>query len=151
MVDVASTVIATQDAGTIMPDGTIYAGISPDTNKPMYLAAADAAAAMDFNQAAKYAKELEAHGCKDWRLPSAAEMSVIHKNLDKGALKGTFNMTSAYPKGQYWTSTGDAPVPTWLAPIVSLFSCNYGTVHRFADGLQLDPYRGMPASVRCVR
>jgi hypothetical protein len=42
------------EIGDKMADGTIYAGISPDTNKPMYAAPADAPMSMDFNAAAKY-------------------------------------------------------------------------------------------------
>ena len=41
--------------GDKMPDDTVYAGISPDTNKPMYATPADASLTMKFNQAKEYA------------------------------------------------------------------------------------------------
>jgi len=37
--------------GDKMPDGTVLAGISPDTNKPMYATPADASLTMTFNEA----------------------------------------------------------------------------------------------------
>ena len=46
--------------GDKMPDGTVLAGISPDTNKPMYATPADASSTMTFNQAREYAAKLDA-------------------------------------------------------------------------------------------
>ena len=43
--------------GTVMPDGTIYAGVSPDTGKPMYTMRRDAPLACTFNEAGKYGIE----------------------------------------------------------------------------------------------
>src|SRR4051794_158598 len=43
------------EPGDKMPDGTIYAGISPDTGKPMFAASADAKLTMTFNEAKEYA------------------------------------------------------------------------------------------------
>src|ERR1700733_10121787 len=48
--------------GTIMPDGTSFAGLSPDSGKPMYAAPADAPLAMTFSEAQQYAANLDAHG-----------------------------------------------------------------------------------------
>jgi hypothetical protein len=51
------TVISTEPKiGDKMPDGTIYAGTSPDTGDPMYTAPADAPLRMTFDEAAEYAK-----------------------------------------------------------------------------------------------
>ena len=71
-----------------MPDGTIYAGISPVANKPMYLAAEDAPIAMYFNEAAKYnqAQEHEkaahnaylAHGYSQHALHHDAEAAKVN-------------------------------------------------------------------------
>jgi hypothetical protein len=46
--------------GTMMPDGTIYAGISPDTGRPMYATPKDAPLTATFNEAGTYAQELDA-------------------------------------------------------------------------------------------
>jgi hypothetical protein len=66
--------------GDKMPDGTVFAGISPDTNKPMYASPADASLTMTFNDARKYAAQLDAHGNKDWRVPTMAELNVLFNN-----------------------------------------------------------------------
>jgi hypothetical protein len=63
--------------GDKMPDGTVLAGISPDTNKPMYATPADASLTMTFNEAQIYAAQLDAHGYKDWCVPSKAELNVL--------------------------------------------------------------------------
>ena len=55
----------TNKIGDKMPDGTIYAGISPDTNQPMYAPPTDASLTMKFNDATEYAAKLDAHGHKD--------------------------------------------------------------------------------------
>src|SRR5689334_9119417 len=47
--------------GDRMPDGTIYAGLSPDTDKPMYTMPQDAFYTYTFNEASEYAKQLNAN------------------------------------------------------------------------------------------
>ena len=126
--------------GTEMPDGTIYAGISPDTNQLMYAAPADAPISMDFNAAAKYAKGLQVGDKKDFRVPSKAELDVLFRNREEGALKGAFNLTGAFPASYYWSSTtivdgGD----------------NCGCYQRFSDGVRHDHYLDRGMSVRCIR
>jgi hypothetical protein len=85
-----------------MPDGTIFAGISPDTSKPMYATPADAPLTMKFNEAKGYAAKLEAHGHKDWRVPTKAELNVLFNNR---AAIGGFNVSGSYPAGWYWSSS----------------------------------------------
>jgi hypothetical protein len=124
--------------GDVMADGTIYAGISPDTNRPMYAAPADAPLTMTFNQAAQYAQDLEVGGKKDFRVPSKAELEVLLQNLEKGALKGTFNLSGVGPAGYYLSST----------PHILFNAYN----QRFADAAKnrlMVLYFDM--SVRCVR
>jgi hypothetical protein len=53
--------------GEVMGDGTVYAGISPDTNKPLYAAPADTPGTRTHSDAEKYAKGFEGHGHKDIR------------------------------------------------------------------------------------
>jgi hypothetical protein len=128
------------EVGDKMADGTIYAGISPDTNQPMYAAPADAPMSMDFNLAAKYAKGLQVGDKKDFRVPSKAELNVLFQNREKGALKGTFNLTGSLPPAWYWSGTPG--------------SVNFAYVQRFSDGLHGLQYgynRFLDSSVRCVR
>ena len=88
--------------GDKMPDGTVFAGISPDTNKPMYATPADASLTMKFNEAQEYAAKLDAHGHKDWRVPTKAELNVLFNNR---AAIGGFNVTGSYPAGWYWSAS----------------------------------------------
>jgi hypothetical protein len=120
--------------GAVMKDGTIYAGISPDTGNPMYAAAADAPLAMTFNEAADYAAKLEAHGHKDWHVPTRAELKVLYNNR---AAIGGFNLTGSYPPGWYWSSTQHHKGSAWC--------------QRFSDGARNDIYKYVHSSVRPVR
>jgi hypothetical protein len=120
--------------GDKMPDGTVFAGVSPDTNKPMYATAADATLTMTFNAAKKFAAKLTAHGHKDWRVPTKAELSVLFNNR---AAIGGFNVSGSYPAGWYWSSS---PNIIW-----------YAWGQRFSDGYQYDDDKSIRSSVRCVR
>src|SRR5438105_898104 len=71
---------AEPQVGDQMPDGTVYAGISPETNKPMYTPSSDAPRTYTFNEAAAYAKKLDEDGHKDWRVPTKAELNVLFNN-----------------------------------------------------------------------
>jgi hypothetical protein len=56
-----------------MEDGIIYAGISPDTGKPLYALPADASLSMKWKQAMEYAANFEGHGYPEgaFRVPAA--------------------------------------------------------------------------------
>ena len=128
------------EAGDRMQDGSIFAGISPYTGKPMFAMPADANLTMTFNEAAQYAKDLNGAktlGHDDWRVPTRAELNVLFLNREKGALKGTFNLTGSDPSGWYWSGTP--------------FSDVYAFGQRFSDGLQGNYGRNFDSSVRCVR
>src|SRR5271163_4912245 len=86
--------------GDKMRDGTVLAGISPDTNKPMYATPADASLTMTFNEATEYAAKLDAHGHKDWRVPTKAELNVLFNNR---AAIGGFDISGSTPAGRYWS------------------------------------------------
>jgi len=120
--------------GDKMPDGTVFAGISPDTNKPMYVTPADASLTMTFNEAQKYATQLDAHGHKDWHVPTKAELNVLFNNR---AAIGGFNVTGSLPAGWYWSAS---PYYLWVA---------WG--QWFSDGLQYGTNKGNHSSVRPVR
>lgn len=116
--------------GDAMPDGTIYAGKSPDKRKPMYTTPADAPQPMDFHGAETYARDLKDHGQNDWRLPSQAELKVLYKN--RAAIGG-------FVGSDYWSST------TWGKAGLGIWG------HDFANG---EPKRYITLktlSLRCVR
>jgi hypothetical protein len=126
--------------GDRLPDGTIYAGISPDTNKPMHTTPADASLKMTFNAAQKYAKRLGtlfhktgAFSHKDWRVPTKAELNVLFNNR---AAVGGFDVSGSLAAGLYWSSS----------------HADHGTVwsQRFSDGFQVG-IDGPRLSVRLVR
>ena len=120
--------------GDKMPDGTVFAGISPDTNKPMYATPADASLTMKFNEAQEYAAKLDAHGHKDWRVPTKAELKVLFNNR---AAIGGFDISGSNPVGWYWSA---ASLNLWN-----------GWVQRFSDGYQFHTNRENQSVVRCVR
>ena len=131
--------------GDKMADGTIYAGFSPDTGKNMYAMPADAPRGMTFKQAKAYAAALDAHGHKDWRVPSVAELQAL---FDNRSAIGGFNETGLLFAGYYWSGSPYTEPNQFLTPEsrdVVFWA------QRFSDGaraghLHLDPY-----SVRCVR
>jgi hypothetical protein len=101
---ILATAISTEalKVGASMPDGSVYAGVSPDTGKPMFATPKDAPVHCSFNQAADYAANLDAHGHKDWRVPTKAELNVLFGNR---AAIGGFDTTCSDPAGWYWSSS----------------------------------------------
>jgi len=120
--------------GDKMPDGTVFAGISPDTNKPMYATPADAPLTMTFNKAKEYASQLDAHGHQDWRVPTKDELNVLFNNR---AAIGGFNLTGSDPAGWYWSASQTNGWSAWD--------------QRFSDGYQDNDTKGGHSSLRCVR
>lgn len=120
--------------GDVMPDGTVYAGISPDTGAPLYAAPGDTAQLYTYGEAKDYAAALTAYGHKDWRVPTPNELNVLFGN---SALIGGFNVTSSDPSGWYWSSAPGAHGTAWG--------------QRFSDGWQRDFYANLKSEVRLVR
>jgi len=127
----AAKVKTAPEIGDEMADGTIYAGISPDTNKPMYARPKDESGTFTFNEAAKHVLKL------DFRVPSKNELNVLYENRTKGKLAGTFNVTGSDPAGWYWSSTPNYYGSAWA--------------QRFSDGYQADYFRFYDSSLRLVR
>jgi hypothetical protein len=142
---------AAQEDGDKMEDGTVDAGISTEgeigdemedgtilagyyEGKPLYATPKDAPLTYMFNQAQEYAEKLDAHGHKDWRAPTKAELNVLFKNR---AAIGGFNETGSYPAGWYCSSSQDYYLGAWG--------------QRFSDGYQYDVYMYSDSSLRCVR
>jgi hypothetical protein len=91
------------EIGDKMPDGTVYAGLSPETGKPMYVTPADASLTMKWKEAMDYAKRLDTHGHQDWRLPTKGELNVLFNNR---AAIGGFNVPARVPRA------GTGPLPS---------------------------------------
>jgi len=123
--------------GGIMPDGTVYAELSPDTHKPLYTTPADAPGIYTWSKGEDYCRALQASGHQDWHVPTKDELNILYENRNTGPLKGTFNETGSYPAGWYWSSS---PV-----------SDDHGWAQRFSDGYQYDNTRLGYSSLRCVR
>ena len=72
----------------------------------MYALPVDAPLKMQWREAKAYAAALDAHGHKDWRLPSKDELDDLYRNREKGALRGTFSCASVPDySSAYWSST----------------------------------------------
>jgi hypothetical protein len=126
---------ATPQIGDKMPAGHpqagwIYAGISKTTHEPFYVAPKDSGV-FQWKEAWAFAAK------EDWRLPSKDELDQIYDAKDKGALKGTFNLTGANAAGWYWSSSQINNYVAWA--------------QRFSDGNQRNGNKGNDASLRCVR
>jgi hypothetical protein len=128
----------TLEIGDKMKDGTIFAGISPDTGRNIFVTPKDACGTLKWKAAMKYAAELKANGHKDWRLPTKAELYVLYQNRDEGALRGTFDVSDSLPSGWYWSSTERPGCP------------DNALVVRFSGGRYWN-WEGNDASVRPVR
>jgi hypothetical protein len=120
--------------GDKMPDGTVFAGISPDTNKPMYVTPADASLTMNFNKATEYAAQLDAHDHRDWRVPTKRELELLFNNR---STIGGFNLTGSDPAGWYWSASPN-------------YQCD-ASGQRFSDGSQNYDSKVTHSAVRCVR
>jgi uncharacterized protein DUF1566 len=120
--------------GDRMPDGTIYAGTSPDTGKPMYAAPADAPQPMKWQEAMDYAAKLDAHAHRDWRLPTTGELAALFNNR---AAIGGFDVSGSNPAGWYWSASSDNEWGAWE--------------RRFSDGFQVSDSKEGVSALRCVR
>jgi hypothetical protein len=109
--------------------GWIYAGISKTTHEPFYVAPKDSGV---FQW-----KEAMAFAANDGsRVPSQDELDQIYEARNKGALKGTFNVTGSDSAGWYW-SARDSFLIAWA--------------QRFSNGLQASTFKTLASSLRCVR
>ena len=129
--------------GAVMPDGTVYAGISPDTGRAIYTTPGDAertfrrgnTGAFNWEDAMDYAAQFDGHGHKDWRVPTKGELNLLFSNRDA---IGGFDESASSPGGWYWSS--------------SQYDYNTAWSQLFSDGNQF--YLNLKdgdSSVRCVR
>jgi hypothetical protein len=120
--------------GDKVADGTVYAGTSPDTNKPLYTTPADAPSVYTWNAGEKYCSALQTSDHKDWRVPAKNELKVLFQNR---AAIGNFDETGSNPVGWYWSSSPYYGLDAWA-------QC-------FSDGSQDYYSRESDSSLRCVR
>ncbi len=122
--------------GDEMEDGTIYAGISPDTHRLIYATSKDESGTYSFDEAAKQANDIG----DGFHVPTKSELNVLYENRNKGKLKGTFNETGSNPAGWYWSSTPSFNV-----------NVNGAWAQRFSDRCQINIGRDFDSSLRLVR
>jgi hypothetical protein len=85
--------------GQRRPDGSVYAGASPDTGSAMYAAPKDAHLICTFNEVADYTQQLNAQrflGHNDWRVSTKDELNVLYNNH---AEIGGFDISGSYSAG----------------------------------------------------
>ena len=121
--------------GEVMKDGSVFAGISPDTGKRMYTTPQDSPLRQAWDDAKKYASELRAHGRKDWRMPTQGELRVLFNN--RAAIKN-FDVDYVSPKTWYWSSTVEK-------------DAFYARVQCFSNSVEGYNPKHMMSSLRCVR
>jgi hypothetical protein len=123
-------------AGTKNKDGTIYASVSPDTGKDLFLSPADAPGAYTWGDAMTYCKALTASGHRDWHVPTLGELAVQFINrADIGGYNETAKLKGS--TGYYWTSEQVGDDQAWA--------------QRFDDGLHEHFDKTESSLLRCVR
>jgi len=141
---------ATREVGHRMQDGTIYLGRykGRDGIEKNWFAAADDASnkkgkklSLSFKEAAKYAKESQAHGHNDWMLPPAhfdsnGEPDILNVLYANKTKIGGFDVASNSPF--YWSSSYNEPL-------------DYMRVRDFSNGLHLNSGKKNNFSIRLVR
>lgn len=112
--------------GGRMPDGTIFAGISPDAGLPMYTAPRDAPLTLTFEQALNY------------------ELNVLIK--EHRAI-GNFDTTCSVSSGRYWASSQVRAFDAWTQRVRPLRD-ESGGGKTYRSDIHGRFYR---SSLRCVR
>lgn len=121
-------------AGQVEADGSIKAGIIPQTGRVLYTTKEDAEAAT-WEQAGAYCQTLNAHRHKDWRLPNADEIGILYNN--QKAIGGFRVAANGHP-AWYWTLEEGRPE-------------GFARIIDFGRGMSYVTYKDENHSVRCVR
>ncbi len=130
--------------GERMPDGTIYAGISPTTHRLMF-AAPSGILTKDFNAAAEYADNLQVGDKHDFLIPDKEELQVLFDNRHAGKLENTFNVNGTGGLSWYRSSSPiDISYGEWS-------HANEAWSQRFSDGIKSAYRKETPSTLRCIR
>ncbi len=149
----AAAIVENVKPGDQMPDGTFYLGrfTSKDgTVKDWFSAAEDIQdnsgqrAALDFNQAAAYAKKSKAHDYNDWVLPPAhydanGEPDILETIFNSKAKIPGFSQGGFFPSTLYWSSS------------FNTIQNPYAKAQNFCDGEQTYILKKDSLYVRLVR
>ena len=98
--------------GDRMPDGSIYAGISPSRGTKLFAAAANAPRPMTFQDAERYARNLDVHGHTDWRLPARKELRQLFES--RTAIGGFATPHGSRDALWYWSHTEVQDIPSYV-------------------------------------
>jgi hypothetical protein len=117
----------------IMPDGTIFAGFSPDTKKPYFTTKEDVDEFMPFFKARELCMRLTQYDNGNWRLPTTNELDDLYAH--RSAIGG-FNTTSEGVGSWHWSSGQ------------RFFTAG---MKRFTDGSWYNVGKTVAVNIRCVR
>jgi Protein of unknown function (DUF1566) len=123
---------AVPDPGARQTDGTIYAGVTPQSRKALYTTAADATGIFSWRDGTAYCAALREAGHDDWRMPPRSELGVLFANQ---AAIGGFDQSTTN-SAVYWSSDR-TDLQAWG--------------ESFRNGIQFPLSLFNVASVRCVR
>ncbi|ADZ69112.1 DUF1566 domain-containing protein [Polymorphum gilvum] len=83
--------------GDIMLDGSVYVGVSPDTGLALFAMPYDVSGSHTWPEARDLAAQQAHGGHENWRLPTLAELTLLHRLQEDGVIGG---LTEWW----YWTS-----------------------------------------------
>lgn len=115
--------------GEVQENGLLFAGISPETQKPFYTRPFDEPLHMHWNKAQQHTKENA-----PLRIPKPSELFVLFNHRGK---IGHFNESSLYPDSWYW-SADECPDKSHIK------------ILRFGDGYQGQLTKDDYASLRLI-
>ena len=121
--------------GTRMPDGTVFAGFSPDSGEAMYTTPNDEPLRYTFREAQARAASLSAHGHNDWRVPTRGELRIL---FGYRAALGGFG-----PKNGHWSNEAKGHLSAWY----TIFGKHLGN----NAGQEFAAFRKVHLALRCVR
>lgn len=112
--------------GDALADGTVYAGISPDTQRAICVLPEDASVLLQWEEAMEYAANYEgdSHGAGEFRLPTKNELTHLFEHR---AAIGNFNDAMPPPIAP---SQSELSVSWWPQPQRSSMERYFNTLRR---------------------
>ena len=128
------------DIGSVIADGTVYVGSSPDSGEPLFAAREDMPMLLTWHQAKLVLSPgLVFNNNADWRLPTENELNLLCEHKHQGAFRSTFNESDSESEGRYWSSSADTDY------------LGYAVAQQFQNGYQVWQRKSCKARVRPVR